>query len=242
MSQAREDIAPGGEEFRYGPVGGSAGLSELLADRIPKAASRVHRRYPAVPRDDLEQVMWERALSQGPRLRKLYDEGKLEAIWVELCRAGTRAGKEDDRYRRAVKALRDGYSVYDIEFYSASMLAHLLPVLVEAEFNVSQAMDKAAASTDAAGIHIRTDDPFGGAENYLVVLIDVVNAFQRLPEGMQRLLRTYYGANQEDSEEGRWERDGLASSMGLTRHALEERVRRARVRLSDELGGADPWK
>lgn len=229
------------QDITYGPVGGSAGLSELLADRIPKAASRAHRRYPAVPRDDFEQAMWERALSRGPHFRKLYEEEQYEAIWVELCRAGTRTGKEDDRYRRAVKALRDGYSVYDIEFYSASMLAQLLPALVEAEFDVSQAMDKAASSTDAAGIHIRTEDPFGGAENYLVVLIDVVNAFYRLPEGMQRLLRTYYGANQEDTDEGRWEREGLAGSMGLTKHALEERVRRARVRLSDELGGADPW-
>lgn len=235
MTQAQEDLS-------YGPVGGSAGLSELLADRIPKAASRVHRRYPAVPRDDLEQVMWEKALSRGVHLRKLYDEGKLEAIWTELCRAGAKAGREDDRYRRAVKALRDGYSVYDIEFYSASMLAHLLPVLVEAEFDVGQAMDKAAASTDAAGIHIRTEDPFGGSENYLVILIDVTSAFARLPEGMQRLLKTYYGVNQEDTTAGRWEREGLASSMGLTIHALEERVRRARVRLSDELGGADPWK
>lgn len=235
MTEAQEDIS-------YGPVGGSSGLSELLGDRIPKAASRAHRRFPSVPREDFEQVMWERALSKGPHFRKLFEEGKLEAIWVELCRAGTKAGKEDDRYRRAVKALRDGYSVYDIEFYSASMLAHLLPVLVEAEFNVSQAMEKAAASTDAAGIHIRTEDPFGGSENYLVVLVDVTSAFDRLPEGMKRLLKTYYSASQEDTEEGRWERDGLASSMGLTKHALEERVRRARVRLSDELGGADPWQ
>jgi hypothetical protein len=235
-------IAPGEEELRYGPVGGSSGLSELLGDRIPKAASRAHRRYPAVPRDDFEQVMWERALAEGPHFRKLFEEGKLEVIWVELCRAGAKAGREDDRYRRAVKALGDGYSVYDIEFYSTRMLAHLLPVLIEAEFNVSQAMEKAAASTDAAGIHIRTDDPFGGAENYLVVLVDVTSAFDRLPEGMQRLLKTYYGVSQEDTEEGRWARDGLASSMGLTANALYVRVHRALQRLQDELGGADPWK
>lgn len=216
-------------------------LEEFLADRIPKAASRAHRRYPAVPREDFEQAMWERALSKGPHLRKLHDQGRLEAIWTELCRAGDKAGKEDDRYRRAVKALRDGYSVYDIEFYSTGMLAKLLPVLIEAEFDVSQAMEKAAASTDAAGIHIRTDDPFGGAENYLVVLIDVTTAFAKLPEGMQRLLKTYYGVSQEDSQEGRWAREGLASSMGITGLALRVRVHRALGRLSGELGGADPW-
>lgn len=235
MSEVQEDIS-------YGPVGGSAGLTELLGDRIPKAASRAHRRFPAVPSEDFEQAMWERALAKGPHLRKLYEEGKYEAIWTELCRAGTRAGKEDDRYRRAVKALRDGYSVYDIEFYSTGMLAWLIPALVEAEFDVSQAMDKAAASTDAAGIHIRTEDPFGGAENYLVVLVDVTSAFDRLPEGMKRLLKTYYGVSQEESEEGRWAREGLASSMGITGLALRLRVHRALRRLQDELGGSDPWK
>jgi hypothetical protein len=220
----------------------TAPLEEFLTDRIPKAASRAHRRFPAVPAEDFQQTMWCHATAKGDHFRKLYDEGRLEVIWTELCRAGAKAGKEDDRYRRAVKALRDGYSVYDIEFYSTGMLAQLIPALVEAEFDVGQAMDKAAASTDAAGIHIRTDDPFGGAENYLVVLVDVTSAFARLPEGMQRLLRTYYGVSQEEGEEGRWAREGLASSMGLTSEALRKRVSRALQRLQGELGGADPWK
>lgn len=217
-------------------------LAELLADRIPKAAKVAHRRFHAVPAEDFEQAMWLKVLSKPDRFRRLFDEAKLGAIWAELCREGTKTGQEDRRYREAVKAKAAGYSLYDIEFYSTRVLGQLMPALVEAEFDVSIAMEKAASGTDAAGIHIRTDDPFGGAENYLVVLTDVVKAFGRLPEGMQRLLKTYYGVSQDDTEEGRWARDGLASSMGLTGHALQERVRRARIRLQDELGGADPWR
>jgi hypothetical protein len=58
---------------------------------------------------------------------------------------------------------------------------------------------------------------------------------------MRRLLETYYGANQEDTDEGRWDREKLASSMGLTADALRHRVHRALQRLQKELGGADPW-
>jgi hypothetical protein len=171
-------------------------LEELLADRIPKAAQQAHRRFPAVPREDFEQAMWVKALAKPDKFAKLLEEGKQGAIWAELRREGTRVGKDDRRHQLAVQASADGFSVYDIEFYSTGVLAQILPALIEAEFDVSVAMDKATAGTDAAGIHIGSSDPFGGAENYLVVLVDVTAAFGRLPEGMRRLLRTYYGVNQ----------------------------------------------
>lgn len=220
----------------------SGPLAEFLGEQIPKLAAKAHRLHSPIPAEDYEQAMWVKAISGVDRLRCLYGQGHYGLIITKLRDACRILTANDRRYRLAVRAAQNGYSVYDIEFYSGLMLAHLLPVLVEAEFDVGQAMDKAAAATDAAGIHIRTDDPFGGAENYLVVLVDVTTAFAKLPEGMQRLLRTYYGVNQEEGEEGRWAREGLASSMGLTGETLRKRVSRALQRLQDELGGADPWK
>lgn len=216
-------------------------LAEFLADRIPKAAKVAHRRFHGVPAEDFEQAMWLRVLAKPAKFRKLFDEAKYGIIWAELRREGTKVGQEDRRYHLAAQAAADGFSPYDIEFYSTRLLGRLLPALVEAEFDTAKAMERAAGSTDAAGIHIRSSDPFGGAENYLVVLVDVVRAFGKLPEGMQRLLKTYYAVSQADDEQGRWDRDGLASSMGLTGEALRSRVHRALQRLQDELGGTDPW-
>jgi DNA-directed RNA polymerase specialized sigma24 family protein len=218
-----------------------APLAEFLADRIPRAAAKAHRRHRYVPAEDYEQAMWLRVLRNPPKFRKLWEQGKPGIIWEELRREGAVVAREDDRYRRAKKALEDGYSVYDIEFYSTGLLAQLLPALIEADFDVSVAMEAASCGTDAAGVHVRVSDPFGGAENYLTILADVAAAYGRLPEGMQRLLRTYYRVNQEETEEGRWARESLASSMGLTAGALRVRVHRALQRLQDELGGADPW-
>lgn len=219
----------------------TAPLEEFLHDRIPKAAARAHRRFQAIPAEDIEQAMWLKVLANPPKFVKLWDNGRQGVIWAELRREGTRVGREDDRFRRAQKALGDGYSVYDIEFYSTRVLGRLLPALVEAGFDVSVAMERAAAGTDAAGIHIRSSDPFGGAENYLVILVDMAAAYERLPKGMQRLLKTYYSVSQEDTQDGRWEREKLASSMGLTADALRQRVFRALQRLQDQLGGSDPW-
>jgi hypothetical protein len=218
-----------------------APLAEFLADRIPRAAKNVHRRYPQVPEDDLAQAMWVKVLAGPRKFCQLWDQGRTGIIWEELRRAGSVAGREDDRYRRACRAAADGYSVYDIEFYTTGVLAVILPALAECGFDVSAAMEKASAGTDAAGVHIRSSDPFGGAENYLVILTDVAGAYARLPEGMRRLLATYYRASQEDTQDGRWEREGLASSMGLTGEALRQRVHRALQRLQHELGGDDPW-
>lgn len=217
-------------------------LAEFLADRIPRAARQAHRRFPAVPQEDFEQAMWVKVLTKADRFAGLLEAGKQGAIWAELRREGTRVGKEDKRHQLNALAEGQGFSVYDIEFYSTGVLGQVLPALVEAEFDVSVAMDKAAAGTDAAGVHIRSSDPFGGAENYLVVLVDVVAAYKRLPLGMQGLLRTYYGLNQEDTEDGRWARESTASSMGLTAENLRQRVHRALQRLQDELGGPDPWQ
>jgi hypothetical protein len=219
----------------------AAPLAEFLADRIPKAAAKAHRRFPQVSKPDFEQAMWTKAIGRAAHFKKLWERDNQGAIWAELCREGTKTGKEDDRYRRAVAAAEAGYSPYDIEFYSTRVLGRLMPALVEADFDTSRAMEKASGGTDAAGIHIRSSDPFGGSENYLVILIDVVAAYRRLPEGMQRLLKTYYSVSQEDTEQGRWDREGLAGSMGLTADALRQRAFRALQRLQDELGGADPW-
>jgi len=220
----------------------AAPLAEFLADRIPKAAAAARRRFPEVPAADFEQAMWLKALRKSAHFSDLWEQEKQGILWAELRREGTKTGKEDQRFRQAQRAAAAGYSVHDTEFYSTGMLAKLMPALVEAGFDVPSAMERASGGTDAAGIHIRSSDPFGGAENYLVMLIDVAAAYGRLPEGMKRLLETYYGVRQDDTAEGRWDRDTLAGSMGLTQDALRTRVHRALQRLQDELGGPDPWK
>lgn len=217
-------------------------LGEYMAELIPRAARYGHRRFPQVPAEDFEQEMWARVLANPPKYRQLFDDARYGIIWAELRRAATKLGNEDDRYRRAVKAKAAGYSVWDEQFYSTGMLRVLLPVLIEAEFEPANAIERAASGTDAAGVYINSSEPGSAAENYMCMLIDVCSAFRKLTKGQQHLLETYYGVSQEDTEEGRWERNGLASSMGLTHEALRKRVERAMRALQHKLGGQNPWQ
>lgn len=217
-------------------------LAEYLAENIPRQARRANRDYGRIPAEDYEQAMWLYALERMAMFRKLFDEGNRGFVNRRLRDAAVKAMREDSRYQRSVKALKAGYSTDDEEFYSPGLLARVLPALIAADFDVSDAMERAASGTDAAGIHIRVSDPFSGAENYQVMLIDVCIGWKRLTEGQRRLLRAYYGASQEDTQDGRWERQQLASSMGLTVEALYQRAHRALRALSEKLGGESPWK
>lgn len=227
-------------------VGGP--LGEHLADRIPRAAQAGHKRFPCVPAADFEQVMWERVLRDPAKFRKLLADGREGIIWKELSRAATKLGNEDDRYRRAVKAMAagtqpgvPGYHVADEEFYSKGMLEHILPVLIEAEFNPANAIERATNGTDAAGVRIQTSESGTAAETYMAILIDVTQAFGKLNSYHQNLLKRYYGISQEDTSQGRWERESEASSMGMTLKALQGKVYRAVSLLQVLLGGSSPW-
>jgi hypothetical protein len=218
-----------------------APLAEYLAGRIHVEAARFNRNYPRIPKADYEQVMWVYALEHTALFKSLLEQGKRWTVTRGLRRGAMLAIREDNRYVRARKALENGYSVEDEEFYSTGLLAKILPALLMADFDVSDAMQNASSGTDAAGIHIRSSDPFGGAENYQAMLIDISLAWKRLSEGQRRLLRAYYRVSQEDTADGRWERQQLASSMGLTEDALRQRAHRALRSLSGKLGGESPW-
>jgi hypothetical protein len=219
----------------------SGPLAEFLADRIPRAAKKAHRRFPQVPCEDFEQAMWLRVYVNPPKFCKLWAEDRKGIIWTELQRAGVKAGMSDDRWRRAERARLAGYGKVDEEFYGSPALGLLLEILVSAEFDVPSVMERTLGGTDSAGVHISNPDG-RASEDYLAALIDAKAAFRRLSPGSQRLLTAYYGTNQEDTSAGRWDREKLASSMGLTSEALRQRAHRAVIQLQRELGGENPWR
>jgi hypothetical protein len=75
----------------------------------------------------------------------------------------------------------------------------------------------------------------------MVILIDVVTAYRKLSPYQQRILADYYGLSQEDTDQGRWERESYASSQGMTLKAYQQRVYRAVEALERQLGGRNPW-
>lgn len=208
-------------------------LSELLSEMIPRVAAKVHRGYAAVPAEDIEQEMWLHALSRPVKMRELYAGGSEGIIWEELRRAGRRACREDERYRRACRALASGYEPEDEQFYSLRVLRILLPRYIDGGVTESAPQGRDQGRTG------RSDGSEHG--DYLAIMLDMERGLSALKPHQRNLLVRYFTLSQEDSEDGRWLRQQEASSMGLTLEALEMRVHRALVALQRELGGPSPW-
>lgn len=208
-------------------------LSELLGEMIPRVAAKVHRGYAAVPAEDIEQEMWLYALSHQLKMREMYSRSDEGIIWEELRRAGRRACKEDERYRRALRAAASGYETEDEQFYSLRVLRLLLPRYIDG------GVTEYAPQGRDQGRSGRSDGSEHG--DYLAIMLDLSRGLADLKPHQRNLLLRYFSLSQEDSEDGRWSRQQEASSMGLTVEALEMRVHRALVALQRELGGASPW-
>jgi hypothetical protein len=209
-------------------------LGELLAAMIPRIAAKTHRRYPGVPKDDMEQEMWLRAVEIGPQLRELHAEGREKKIHDRLLAAAKRIGREDERYRRACRAVALGYAVEDEQYYSLGLLRVLLPQYVDG--GVADAPPKGRSD----GPRRPSDDAEGNT--YLCMMIDIDAAMSRVQRYHRDLLTRYFSLPQGDSGDELFARQQMASSMGLTYDALRQRVGRALQALQDELGGASPWR
>lgn len=216
-------------------------LFELLKEMIPRAAKAGNRRFELVPPADFEQFMWERVLKDPAKYRKLLSEERDGVIWEELRRASTRLGKNDDRFRRAQRASATGYRTVDEQFYARKQLRAILPELIECEWDLAVAMERALSGSAGSAVKVQVSSSEDAFERYMVTMIDVIHAFKRLSGYHQSLIRAYYSESQEDTDQGRWERESRASSMGLTLKALQRRVDRAVDALVKELGGVNPW-
>jgi len=208
-------------------------VSEFLSEMIPRVAARVHRDYPLVPAEDLEQEMWLYAFLHGAKLRDLLANSQEGVIWSELRRSAKRIVREDQRYRRAAKAAAEGYSPDDEQFYTIPVLRFLLPYYVDEGVSGSPPQGRDQSRTGHAD----------GAESgdWMAMMIDVGCALEEIKPSERNLIKKYFGVRQDDTEGGRWDRQALASSMGMTLEALDVAVHRAVAALRDQLGGANPW-
>jgi hypothetical protein len=214
-----------------------------LADRIPKAAREAVRRFPLVSPEDFEQEMWLRATVSNDAFRRDLAEGNEVFVWRKLKDTCHRYGMQDDRDRRARKAAAAGYTTYDEAFYTPQMVGHLLSELIQSEWDLPFAMDRATKGLDLTGVRVQSGgDSHDSYMDYLALLVDVKAAYDALKPYQQDYLLQWYGiGNDEDDEQHKWDREALAGSMGLSYDAFWQRKNRAVRALLHELGGESPY-
>src|SRR6266700_1772059 len=109
----------------------SGPLAEFLAQAIPQEAGSVHKSYTLVPAEDIEQEMWVTVLKRRDTFERLIGQGAFGVARHRLKEGAWKIVKEDDRYRRAVKAARAGYRPADEQFYTPGVLKTLIPMWLD---------------------------------------------------------------------------------------------------------------
>jgi hypothetical protein len=180
-----------------------------------------HRKYPMVEALDIQQILW---------LWFVTHPGKY-AEWSAL--------EQKDRDKLIAKSLRNaaikfcekekaktaGYDIVDLYYYDASVVEAFLPSIIAESYEIPAKIkdlnfkfSKSEASTDN--------------NNWLVLRSDIANAFYKLTEAKQNVLRIRFST---DSSE--WSL--IAKDLNTTTDGARMKVQRAIASLIRNLGG---WK
>lgn len=204
-------------------------LAEFLASAIPYEAEFVHRRYTFLPAEDIEQEMWAGALEKRDTLEKLLEEGQEYFVRQRLRGAAWKAVRDDNRYRRTVKALASGYRPEDEQFYTPGLLRQLVPLYLDNGVTERPPQGHEMAGRVSGG---------GGTGDYMAMMLDVAWAFSEIPEYHRRILERYYVYPQGSRG---WKHAEIASALGINPETLRHRRDRAIRALRSKLGGRNPW-
>lgn len=189
---------------------------------IHSHASRLHRRFRMVDREDIVQEMYLWWYTHPRKVQRYLDmpdnlngRKKLSGALRNYALA----------YCHKEKARQVGYEVEDLYFYSITLLKELLPAIYDEE-----AWVRLGRST-LDGLPSGKTDPAEG-NNMIAALTDVSRAVKRLPRESQLILELAFQDHLEN--------DQLARLWETTEDAARMRVNRVLRRVQEELGGERP--
>ena len=207
----------------------SGPLTEWLSEVIPQEAGSVHKSYGLVPAEDYEQEMWIKALERRDSFEELIGEADYGKARKRLKEAAWRLVRDDERYRRAQKAVSEGYRAVDEQFYTSGVLRMLLPFY----------LDGGVTSRPPQGREQPKVSGGGGSSDYLAMMLDIDMAMGKVKPYHAAILRRYFNPPARPS--GYRNHNEIAGALGLEPRALEGRIYRALKALQRQLGGHSPW-
>jgi len=204
-------------------------MSTPLEDSIEIArtvAGKVHRRYHTY--FDVSDVSQELTVWILKRQDKISEwlEHPLESDEYKLGvkKLGKTLTRHADKYCRRVKAQKLGYELRDEQFYDEVTLSELLPFVWS---DVVNTMDASKPKVSGGG------NPAEGG-NYVVQLFDIRRALGKLTEIDRDVLELRYADQLSFG--------ALADELQCSETTAHRKVDGALRRLTNELGGPNPWK
>jgi hypothetical protein len=193
-----------------------------VQDVIGSQAYSVAARFKGfVDQEDLQQVGWVWCLEHQD---KVNDHLENEDVKLAAYRLGQDIWNDMDRYSRKQKASASGYQPDDDLFVSDAVINLVLPHVLKDDPNPPVKAQERTKST--------ADPAEGGV--WLATYLDVKTGWEKadLTQGQRDLLYWYYAEEYTQAE--------LARSLEVGQQAIASRLKRARSKIIDQLGGRRP--
>jgi len=180
-----------------------------------------HRRYPMVEAPDIKQVLWLWFVTHPSKYAEwstLDQKDKDKLIAKSLRNAAIKFCEKE-------KAKAAGYEIIDLYYYDPSVIEAFLPSIISESYEIPTKIKD-------LNFKFNKSEPSKDNNNWLVLRSDIANAFYRLTEAKQNVLRIRFS-----TESNEW--SSVAKDLSTSVDGARMKVQRAIASLIRNLGG---WK
>ncbi len=190
---------------------------------VASLATEYHRKYPMVEPQDIQQILWVWFVTHPAKYSEwsaLDSKDRDKLIAKSLRNAAVKFCEKE-------KAKTVGYELLDLYYYDASVVEAFLPSIISESYEIpvkikdlNHKFNKSEAASDG--------------NNWLVLRSDIANAFFKLTEAKQNVLRIRFS-----TENNEW--NLIAKDLSTTVDGARMKVQRAINSLIRNLGGWRPY-
>ena len=192
-------------------------------DLVASLSYEYHRKYPMVEALDIQQILWIWFITHPTK----YTE------WLAL--------EQKDRDKLIAKSLRNaaikfcekekaktvGYELLDLYYYDSTVIEAFLPSIIAESYEIPSKIKD-------LNFKFSKSEPSNDGNNWLVLRSDIANAFFKLTEAKQNVLRVRFSTDNSE-----WSL--VAKDLKTTVDGARMKVQRAINSLIRNLGGWRPY-
>ena len=182
-----------------------------------------HRKYPMVEALDIQQILWLWFITHPSKYAEwsaLDRKDKDKLIAKSLRNAAVKFCERE-------KAKTVGYELLDLYYYDASVVEAFLPSIIAESYEIPSKIKD-------LNFKFSKSEPSNDGNNWLVLRSDIANAFFKLTEAKQNVLRIRFS-----TDNGEW--NLIAKDLKTTPDGARMKVQRAINSLIRNLGGWRPY-
>lgn len=190
---------------------------------VASLAVEYHRKYPMVEALDIQQILWLWFITHPTKYAEwsaLDRKDKDKLIAKSLRNAAVKFCEKE-------KAKTVGYELLDLYYYDASVVEAFLPSIISESYEIP-------VKIKDLNFKFSKSEPSNDGNNWLVLRSDIANAFFKLTEAKQNVLRVRFS-----TENNEW--NLIAKDLNTTPDGARMKVQRAINSLIRNLGGWRPY-